>query len=156
VAAARATGIAVVAGDARHREVLLQVGVERCRALVAVTSNDLVNLSAALNARDLRPDLRFVVRLFDPDFALRVQAGFKIRFTRSVPQLAAPAFAAAALGSEVVMTVPVGDRRVVLFTRVAVPPASALAGRTIGSLGRKAARPVIAVVAAGGEPGDGT
>jgi Trk K+ transport system NAD-binding subunit len=149
VAAARATGIAVVAGDARHREVLLQVGVERCRALVAVTSNDLVNLSAALNARDLRPDLRVVVRLFDPDFALRVQAGFKIRFTRSV-------FAAAALGSEVVMTIPVGDRRVVLFTRVAVPPASALAGRTIGSLGRKAARPVIAVVAAGGEPGDGT
>ena len=57
------------------------------------------------NARKRREDLRVVVRLYDPEFAVRVQQGFKIRFTRSVSQLAAPAFAAAAVGSEVIASV---------------------------------------------------
>ena len=61
--------------------------------------------------------------------------GFAIRFTRSVSHLAAPAFAAAAVGSEVVATVPVGDRRVVLFARLRVPVGSRLEGRLASSLG---------------------
>ena len=121
VAPARAVGIPVVIGDARHPQVLDELRLSTARALVAVTSDDLVNLSAALNARASRPNLRVVVRLFDPDFALRVQHGFKIRFTRSASHLAAPAFAAAAIGSEVVATVPIGDKRVVLFARLRVP-----------------------------------
>jgi Trk K+ transport system NAD-binding subunit len=145
VAAARALGIPVVAGDARQPEVLQQLGIGRARTLVAATSSDLVNLSAALNARDLQPDLRVVVRLFDPDFAVRVQRGFGIRFTRSVSHLAAPAFAAAALGSQVVATVPVGDRRVLLFARVAAPIGSALEGRTVESLDQPAVLRVLAV-----------
>jgi Trk K+ transport system NAD-binding subunit len=146
VAAARAVGIPVVVGDARQKELLIQLGLERCRALVAATSDDLVNLSAALNARAVRPNLRVVVRLFDPDFAVRVQRGFHIRFTRSVSHLAAPAFAAAALGSEVLMTIPVGDRRVVLVSRVRVPEASALEGRTVGSLDVAGTRRIVAVM----------
>ena len=116
------------------REVLEELRLGTARALVAATSDDLVNLSTALNARVLRPDLRVVVRLFDPDFAMRVQRGFRIRFTRSVSHLAAPAFAAAAVGSEVVATVPVGDRRVVLFARLRVPAGSQLEGRLASSL----------------------
>jgi Trk K+ transport system NAD-binding subunit len=146
VAAARAVGIPVVVGDARQRELLIQVGLGRCRALVSATSDDLVNLSAALNGRAIRPNLRVVVRLFDPDFAVRVQRGFRIRFTRSVSHLAAPAFAAAALGSEVLMTIPVGDRRVVLVGRVRVPDGSGLAGRTVGSLDGAGARRILALM----------
>ena len=136
VSAARAAGIPVVIGDARHREVLEDVRLERARALVCATSDDLVNLSTALNGRALRPDLRVVVRLFDPEFALRVQRGFGIRFTRSVSQLAAPAFAAAATRTEVVATVPVGDRRVALFARLRVPEGSALEGVPAADAGR--------------------
>ena len=146
VAAARAVGIPVVVGDARQKELLIQLGLERCRALVAATSDDLVNLSAALNGRAVRPELRVVVRLFDPDFAVRVQRGFRIRFTRSVSHLAAPAFAAAALGSEVLMTIPVGDRRVVLVSRVRVGEGSRLVDRTVGSLDAAGARRVIALM----------
>jgi Trk K+ transport system NAD-binding subunit len=146
VAAARAVGIPIVAGDARQKELLIQLGLERCRALVAATSDDLVNLSAALNARAVRPNLRVVVRLFDPDFAVRVQRGFHIRFTRSVSHLAAPAFAAAALGSEVLMTIPVGDRRVVLVSRVSVPEGSKLVGRTVGSLEGAGSRRILALL----------
>ena len=77
VAATRAAGIPVVIGDARHPAVLAEVHLDRARALVCATSDDLVNLSTALNGRATRPDLRVVVRLYDPDFALRVQQGFR-------------------------------------------------------------------------------
>jgi Trk K+ transport system NAD-binding subunit len=145
VSPTRAVGIPVVIGDARHRAILDDLRLDTARALVAATSDDLVNLSAALNARALRPDLRVVVRLFDPEFAIRVQHGFGIRFTRSVSQLAAPAFAAAAIGTEVVATVPVGDRRVILFARHHVPGGSVLEGRLASSLDASGALRVLAV-----------
>jgi len=102
VSPTRAAGIPVFIGDARHREVLDELHLGTARAIVAATNDDLVNLSVALNARKARPDLRVVVRLYDPEFATRVQRGFRIRFTRSVSHLAAPAFAAAAVRSEVI------------------------------------------------------
>ena len=145
VAAVRAAGIPVVIGDARHPELLGELRIDRARALVCATSDDLVNLSTALNGRALRPDLRVVVRLFDPDFAVRVQHGFGIRFTRSVSQLAAPAFAAAATRTEVVAAVPVGDQRMVLFARLRVPEGSALEGRLAASLDKAGARRILAV-----------
>jgi Trk K+ transport system NAD-binding subunit len=151
VPAARAAGIPVVIGDARHRELLDDLRVERARALVCATSDDLVNLSTALNGRALRPDLRVVVRLYDPDFAIRVQHGFGIRFTRSVSYLAAPAFAAAAIRSEVVATVPIGDRRVVLFARLRVPAGSALEGRLAATLDQAGELRVLAVADPGSE-----
>jgi len=151
VSPARAAGIPVFVGDARHREVLDELRLGAARALVATTSDDLVNLSVALNARAIRPDLRVVVRLFDPDFAVRVQHGFHIRFTRSVSHLAAPAFAAAAVGSEVVATVPVGDRRVVLFARLRVPPGSMLEGRLASTLDAPGALKLLAVADPGSE-----
>jgi Trk K+ transport system NAD-binding subunit len=151
VAATRAAGIPVYIGDARDPAVLEDLRLASARALVAATSDDLVNLSAALNARKLRPELRVVVRLFDPAFALRVQHGFAIRFTRSVSHLAAPAFAAAAVGSEVVATVPVGDKRVVLFARLRVPVGSRLEGRLASSLDAPGALRVLAVADPGSE-----
>jgi len=151
VSPARAAGIPVYTGDARHASVLKELHLDTARALVASTSDDLVNLSTALNARALRPDLRVVVRLFDPEFAMRVQKGFGIRFTRSVSHLAAPAFAAAAVGSEVVATVPVGDRRVVLFARLRVPEGSQLEGRLARSMDQAGARRVLAVADPGSD-----
>ena len=151
VSPARAAGIPVVIADARHPEILGELRLSTARAIVAATDDDLVNLSAALNARALRPDIRVVVRLFDPEFALRVQHGFNIRFTRSVSHLAAPAFAAAAVGSEVVATVPVGDKRVILFARLRVPAGSKLEGRLASSLGDAGALRVLAVADPGSE-----
>ena len=151
VAATRAAGIPVVIGDARHAEVLDEVKVARARALVCATSDDLVNLSTALNGRSARSDLRVVVRLFDPDFAVRVQNGFDIRFTRSVSQLAAPAFAAAATRTEVVATLPIRDRRVALFARLRVPEDSALEGRLASSLDHVGALRLLAVADAGSD-----
>ena len=74
-----------------------------------------------------------------------------IRFTRSVSHLAAPAFAAAAVRSEVIATVPVGDRRVILFARLRVPKGSRLEGRLASSLGASGALRVLAVADPGSE-----
>ena len=150
-AAVRAHGIPVVIGDARQPETLAAVGIGTARAMVAATNDDLVNIAAALHARDVRPDLRVVVRLYDPDFAVRVQRGLGMRFTRSVSHLAAPAFAAAATGSQVVASVPVGDRRVILFARVQVPAAADLAGRQAGTIDRSGERRLLAIVDGGGQ-----
>ena len=151
VSPTRAAGIPVFIGDARHREVLDELHLGTARAIVAATNDDLVNLSVALNARKARPDLRVVVRLYDPEFATRVQRGFRIRFTRSVSHLAAPAFAAAAVRSEVIATVPVGDRRMILFARLRVPKGSRLEGRLASSLGATGALRVLAVADPGSE-----
>ena len=151
VSPARSAGMPVLIGDARHRAVLDDLRLSTARALVAATSDDLVNLAIALNARAVRPDLRVVVRLYDPDFALRVQRGFGIRFTRSVSHLAAPAFAAAAIRSEVVATVPVGDRRVVLFARLRVPAGSRLEGVLASSLDVPGALRLLAVADPGSD-----
>ncbi len=51
VSPVRAAGIPVYIGDARHREVLEDLRLGEARAVVAATSDDLVNLAVALNAR---------------------------------------------------------------------------------------------------------
>lgn len=151
VSPTRAAGIPVFIGDASHPEVLRELHLDAARAIVTATSDDLVNLSVALNARKLRPDLRVVVRLYDPAFAIRVQQGFRIRFTRSVSHLAAPAFAAAAVRSEVVASVPVGDKRMILFARLHVPAGSRLEGRLATTLDAPGTLRVLAVADPGSE-----
>jgi Trk K+ transport system NAD-binding subunit len=152
VGAARSLGIPVVIGDARQPEVLDELGIRTARAVVCGTNDDLVNLEAALNARAVRPDIRVVVRVFDPDFAVRVQRGFGIRFTRSVSHLAAPAFAAAAMGSDVIATVPVGDRRVVVFARVRLHAGSALDGSRVGDVDATGERRILGTVGPDASP----
>jgi hypothetical protein len=71
--------------------------------------------------------------------------------SRDSTHLAAPAFAAAAVGSEVVATVPVGDKRVILFARLQVPAGSMLEGRLASSLGGTGALRVLAVADPGSE-----
>jgi voltage-gated potassium channel Kch len=58
VAAARAHGIAVVAGDAREQSVLRRAGAERARYVVAVAGTDATNARIAAQTRDLVADRR--------------------------------------------------------------------------------------------------
>jgi Trk K+ transport system NAD-binding subunit len=145
-AAARAAGIPVVIGDARLPAVLNDLGLQTARAIVAATTDDLANLTAALNARAARPDVRVVLRVFDPDFAARVREGFGIRFTRSVTHLAAPAFAAATIGTDVAASVPVGDRRVVLFARLGIAAGSRAEGIPATTMEAPGRRRLLAIV----------
>jgi hypothetical protein len=76
-----------------------------------------------------------VLRLFDGEFADRVQRAFSIDISRSVSYLAAPAFAAAMLGRHVIATIPV-RRRVLLVAEVPVGPDSPAEHQTVSSINR--------------------
>jgi hypothetical protein len=104
VRAVEAKGARVLRGDARDETLLRVAGLDQARALIAATDRDPVNIEIALDARRLRPDLPLVVRLFDQHLARRLEAAFDLRRALGVSALAAPGFAAAALGERWVGT----------------------------------------------------
>jgi Trk K+ transport system NAD-binding subunit len=126
----RGLGVPIVFGDATREETLRRASVGTSRALVTVTSDDITNLEAGLNGRTLREDLHVVLRLFDDDLAVRVQRNFNIPVSRSVAELAAPAFAAAMTERKIIGTMPIGHR-VIFIADVPVEARSALDGRPV-------------------------
>ncbi|MFC1412251.1 NAD-binding protein [Streptacidiphilus sp. N1-12] len=137
VARARKLQVPVVIGDISQPEVYRDARISRCRTLMALTSNDSVNLEAVLYAREQRPDLRVVLRLFDDAFASTVYRALNASYpqvptrSRSVSYLAAPAFAAAMMGRQVLAAIPV-ERQMLLVATLGVRGRVALAGRTVG------------------------
>ncbi|WP_197087615.1 potassium channel protein [Micromonospora sp. HK10] len=147
-ALAHRLGVPLIIGDAGLEETLRAASVDTCQALVVVSTDDGTNLRAALNARGLDPDLRVVLRLFDGDFARRIQEAFGVRLSHSVSYLAAPAFAVALLDRAVIATIPV-DRHALLVTEVPVVADSPLDGRPVAAVARPGEVRVLAHTRAG-------
>jgi Trk K+ transport system NAD-binding subunit len=126
-------GIPVLVADIRLPETLQTLHVDRARSVVVVTSSDIVNLETALNLQALAPQVRVVLRLFDPDLAARVERAFGIHISRSPSALAAPTFAAAAAGEHVLATIAVGAE-VLAVARLRVEPGCRAQGRTVAEL----------------------
>ncbi|MEH2211409.1 NAD-binding protein [Nostoc sp.] len=98
---ARELGIPVIQGDASFRTILKASNIESAAAVLAVTSNDATNLEIALKAKGLTPSIPVIVHYADPDFAGIAQQLFGFEAVLSPAELAAPAFAAAALGGRI-------------------------------------------------------
>ncbi|WP_347359792.1 NAD-binding protein [Streptomyces sp. 150FB] len=136
IALARSHHVPTLIADVSQPGVLEDARIDRARALMALTSDDSVNLEAVLNARHIKPEVRVVMRLFDDDFAATVYGALRDAYpaaqtrSRSVSALAAPAFGAAMMGREVLGAVSVG-RRVLVFSSVAVAGNPRLEGRTV-------------------------
>ncbi len=128
---ARERGVALMTTDARDSHMLRSLRIEHARALLAATDDDATNLATALRARALRPDLRITVRLFDPDLAARLETAFGGFESRSIHALAAPAFAAAAVGRQVLASIPVGTSRVLIVARVPIEESAPADGSTV-------------------------
>jgi voltage-gated potassium channel len=58
----REAKIPYVEGDAANDEILMQAGIDRAAALIAVTPTDAINTFIVLSARGLQPDLYIVAR----------------------------------------------------------------------------------------------
>lgn len=93
----RALKVPVFVGDARRDELLVEAGVERARALVCATDNDLANLEVALDGKRMNPDLRVVMRMFDQRLASKVGGALDLDETFSTSALAAPLVAMQAM-----------------------------------------------------------
>lgn len=116
---ARQLKVPVLIAESTDPAVLAQAGVASADALLALTDDDAANLEIGLVAQVHRPDLRIVTRMFDHDLAGRVENRLRLGATRSVSMVAAPAFAAAALGRRTEVIYSVG-RRVVIFTELQI------------------------------------
>ena len=145
---ARRLGLPTVIGDAFAEETLRAAGIDTCSALVAVTSNDIVNLETALQANALRANLRIVLRMFDDDLARRVQQTVGNIVSRSISYMAAPAFAAALLEHSVLRTISVG-RHVLLIADVRVEDGAGLVGQQLADLERDGLAHILALQATG-------
>ncbi|MFJ3622331.1 NAD-binding protein [Streptomyces iakyrus] len=162
MATARRLRVPVVLGDVTQEGVLEAAKIHRAHALLALTSADTTNLEASLYARSVRPDLRVVLRLYDDDFAtavyrtLRAAHPSALTRSRSVSHLAAPAFAGAMMGRQILGAIPV-ERRVLLFAEVDVAGHPQLEGRTVGEAFRAGAWRVLALNTSppGGRRGEG-
>lgn len=128
------------ASDVSAQEV---AGIARADAVLAVTDDEAVNLEIGLVAKHANPGVRVVTRLFDHDLAGRVERRLDLGATRSVSMLAAPAFAAAALGRRMEVIFPIG-RRVLLFTEVTVSANSLAPGRMLTELAEPGACRILA------------
>lgn len=130
---ARALDVPVIIGDAREPFWLEKAGVERAAALIACTEDDLTNLDIALDARRRNPQIKAVVRMFDPNLAEKVKDGFNISAVYSTSALSAPFFVAAATQRSIEQTLSAGETMVSVarFTARAGTPA---AGKTVAEV----------------------
>ncbi|MFD4561351.1 NAD-binding protein [Streptomyces sp. NPDC058469] len=150
LAVARRLRVPVILGDVTQEGVLESAKIHRAHALLAVTSSDTTNLEAVLYARSVRPDLRVVLRLYDDDFATAVYRTLRaahpnaLTRSRSVSHLAAPAFAGAMMGRQILGAIPV-ERRVLLFAAMTVGGHPQLEGKTIAEAFRAGSWRVLAL-----------
>ncbi|MEV6327859.1 NAD-binding protein [Streptomyces sp. NPDC051909] len=147
---ARDLGVPVVLGDVTEDGVLDAARIRRADALLALTSSDTTNLEATLAARALKNDLRVALRLYDDDVATAVYRTLRsahphaVTRSRSVSHLAAPAFAGAMMGRQILGAIFV-ERKVLLFAALLVAGHPQLEGRTVAEAFRPGAWRVLAL-----------
>ncbi|MDZ7956860.1 MAG: NAD-binding protein [Aulosira sp. DedQUE10] len=117
----RGQGIPVIQGDASFRAILQASNIDTAAAVLAVTSNDAINLEIALKAKGLSPSIPVIVHYADPDFAGMAQQVFDFEAVLSPAELAAPAFAAAALGGRILGNGITADSLWVAFATLITP-----------------------------------
>jgi Trk K+ transport system NAD-binding subunit len=153
VATARRLGAAVLTGDATVREVLRQAHAAQARAVIAATSNDLINLEVALLVRDLDRHIRVVMRLYDSALAETLRTAANVRYALSVPALVAPAFVAALFGDRILSVFLIEGRLVAVVELLTAAQDSFLAGQSVRAVAIDYRLLPLAVLdAAGGPP----
>jgi voltage-gated potassium channel len=133
----RKRGVAFLIANARQRQTLINAGVARAASIVACTSDDLTNLDIVLDARDINPKIKVVMRMFDTKLAEKVSKGFNIQTAFSVSALAAPALAAAAMRYKVDYSFKLRDQ-LLNVTTVRFVAGSRFMGKTLDQVAQMA------------------
>jgi Trk K+ transport system NAD-binding subunit len=85
--------VPAIIGDARLERTLRDAGLPRAKAMLSVTSDDLANLEIGLNAKQLNPPMRVVLRIFDQELAQSLREQLDTQFSSSMSAIAAEALA---------------------------------------------------------------
>ncbi len=128
--ALRALRVPVIIGDASIASTLQDARIQTARTLLSMTSDDVANLEIALTAKGLAPRLSMIVRNQDPQFAPLAQQVFEFEAVLSPVDLAAPSFAAAALGGRILGNGLAGDSLWVALATL-ITPSHPFCGRQV-------------------------
>jgi voltage-gated potassium channel Kch len=109
VGIAKELGLPVVIGRAADPSLMRRLSLHRARAVAAVTSNDLENISVAMTARGIHQDIRTVLRVGDGDVANETRSLLALGLVRDVHRLAAALLAAQIIGGAAETVVCIGD-----------------------------------------------
>lgn len=111
----------LIVGDARQASVLERADIRQCRAVLIVTSQERMNAETALAVRKINPRARLVVRSAKENFnqLLGEHLGNFVAFEPT--QLPAPAFALAALGTDILGFFQLEGLRLQVVRRPIVP-----------------------------------
>jgi Trk K+ transport system NAD-binding subunit len=152
VTTVRSLGVPVILGDATVPTVLRRANVAEARAVIAATTNDLVNLEIALLARDNNPQQRVVPCLADAHLAQSIRDAANVRRTLSIPALAAPAFVARLFGDRVLCVFMVQGRLLAVVDLIVGPADDWLKGQEVRALARAHRLMPLAVFVGDGKP----
>lgn len=130
---ARLVGVMAVRGDCRRPEILEQAAVKDARGVLIVTSDDLVNVSAALLVRRLNPTARIVVRMFNQNLLDRLGGAIRNTVALSVSALTAPLLALTAATGDTIGAFKL-DRGPQQISELTATSESELAGRKLGDV----------------------
>jgi voltage-gated potassium channel len=123
-------GVPLIAADGRLPATLEMAGIRHADALIICTDEDFVNLELTMRARDMNPNIRIVVRMWDDQFAQQIKHFMNVEAVMSASDLAAPAFAGHAVGVEITQTLRIGEKDFSLI-RLEVAKGSFMDGATI-------------------------
>lgn len=125
--------ISVIEGDIRDYDMLTRAGITSAGSVVVCTDNDLANLESAIHCRELNPDIRIILRMFDAALARKVKETFEIHAAYSSSALSAPVFAMAALDMEVQQSLNLGGGGISI-ARVEIRNGHRMNGMTVGDV----------------------
>jgi Trk K+ transport system NAD-binding subunit len=134
----RQRGVPLVLGDATLGQTLDSVNLAQASSVAIVTSNDMANIETGLAVRDRLGErwetVPVVLRVFERDFGQHLRGSFGFRQVWSTLAIAAPWFAGAALGMEVLYSFFVGNHAF-LLARLPISESGGLAGLAMSELG---------------------
>jgi Trk K+ transport system NAD-binding subunit len=90
------------AGDYRRHSVLERAGIGSCRAVLFTGADERANITGALAARSLNPDIRLVIRSSQTNLNERLDHQLGNLMALDIAELPATAFSLAAMGDETV------------------------------------------------------
>src|SRR5947209_10000969 len=100
VATSKCHGLHVVIVPCASNFLLRRLALHRARALAAVTSHEIENISVAVAALGMQDNLRTILRAGRGDVVNETRSLFRIGVVRDVYRIGGTLLAAAALGSE--------------------------------------------------------
>ncbi len=148
----RQRGVPLVLGDATLGQTLDSVNLSRASSVAIMTSNDQANIETGLAVRDRLgerwEEVPVVLRVTGRELGQQLESSFDFRQVWSTSAIAAPSFAGAALGLEVLFSFYVGSHPF-LLARLRIAEGGGLDGVAMSELGAN-----VRVIAIGRDAGD--